>query len=178
MESKNGFTLIELLVTVVIIGILAAVALPQYQKAVERTRATEAVSILNGIQKALDSYFVKYDKYPGNENNGKGVVDGLSNEIEIPIICDLLDEQFCRSKYFVWKISCNNHGCAFVAGRIKNPESIESNEYQNNTEYDLILDSNALSPEFTYKICLSRDTSIGQSVCQSLESQGLVNQQN
>ena len=49
---KKGFTLIELLVVVLIIGILSAVALPQYEKTVEKSRATEAETILRSMRDA------------------------------------------------------------------------------------------------------------------------------
>jgi len=56
MFNKKAFTLIEMLVVVLIIGILAAIALPQYEIAVESSKVSEAVSNLSTIARAVDVY--------------------------------------------------------------------------------------------------------------------------
>lgn len=62
-QITGGFSLIELLVVVLIIGILAAVALPQYQLTVEKARAAQAAVMVNAIAKAQESYFLANNKY-------------------------------------------------------------------------------------------------------------------
>ena len=57
-SCKRAFTLIELLVVVLIIGILAAIALPQYQKAVAKARGAELISMVKAVNTAQEAYFL------------------------------------------------------------------------------------------------------------------------
>ena len=63
---SGGFTLIELLVVVLIIGILAAVAVPQYQKAVRKARAAEYAAWVRRIVEAEQEFFMANGRYTGN----------------------------------------------------------------------------------------------------------------
>lgn len=63
MNNKKGFTLIELLVVVLILGILAAMAMPQYFKAVERSRMTEAVTLMANIADAQQRKYLQVNRY-------------------------------------------------------------------------------------------------------------------
>ena len=76
--NKKGFTLIELLVVVLIIGILSSVALPQYTKAVEKSRAAQVWPILKAINDA--------EKIKNMEMGTEGVVYPL-DELSISLTC-------------------------------------------------------------------------------------------
>ncbi len=75
LYNNGGFTLIELLVVVLIIGILTAVALPQYKIAVAKADYTQAMVVLDTIYKAQKIYFLE---------NGKYAEDLRNLEIDLP----------------------------------------------------------------------------------------------
>ena len=62
--KSAGFTLIELLVVVLIIGILAAIALPQYEKSVKKARAARMRSIMNDYRRSLQRYYQLNRTFP------------------------------------------------------------------------------------------------------------------
>ena len=67
-KNAKGFTLIELMIVVAIIGILAAIAMPQYNKYVARTQVAEAFALLGPVKQALTLYHQETGNFPAWTN--------------------------------------------------------------------------------------------------------------
>ena len=63
-EGQKGFTLIELMIVVAIIGILAAIAIPQFAKYRARAQNTAALSDARNLRTDMEGFFAEWQAYP------------------------------------------------------------------------------------------------------------------
>jgi type IV pilus assembly protein PilE len=73
-RRAGGFTLIEVLIVVAIIGILSAIAVPQYRDYVIRARLTEAFSGLGGVQTGAEEFWNNHHTYSGMDGQNETVL--------------------------------------------------------------------------------------------------------
>ena len=73
-KIQSGFTLIELMIVVAIIGILAAIAIPQYQNYVARAQVAEALVLASGAKTAIAEYRSTKGNWPA-DNKAAGLAE-------------------------------------------------------------------------------------------------------
>ncbi|HHX8311937.1 MULTISPECIES: pilin [Vibrio] len=65
-KKQQGFTLIELMIVVAVIGVLASIAIPQYQKYVAKSEVASALATLTGLKTNVEAYAVENGAFPAN----------------------------------------------------------------------------------------------------------------
>ena len=102
---NKGFTLIELMIVVAIIGILAAIAIPNFIRYQLKSKQAEAKAVLGGIKTSQESFRGDYDNYLTAVAANPGAVPGVSKLAWLPRVCNPL----CARNAIV---NCNEFECA------------------------------------------------------------------
>ena len=152
MGNKNkGFTLIEMLVVVLIIGILAAVALPQYRKSVEKAKLSEALINFKMMKESVAIYLLNH---------------GLPNE-DIYLKDFPLDVELSGGK---WGEQDNEyHTDDYTYYLYINPDFYDIEVTRESENYYILV---SLPNESPKDICFDGNNKMGKFICKYLESQG------
>ena len=116
INHNQAFTLIELLVVVLIIGILTAVALPQYNKAVEKAHFVELSTFVNMLQKGTELWVLQNGGLPQQTTelffSSNNVLD-----IDVAGMGTWQGDTFIShsNNVYAWSLICNEYGCSLTA---------------------------------------------------------------
>jgi prepilin-type N-terminal cleavage/methylation domain-containing protein len=156
---SKGFTLVELLVVVLVIGILSAVALPQYQVAVDKSRFMNYIALARSIKKAEEVYYMANGKYT------RHLVD---LDIDFTHTCKLayINEWQCPDGFFIDLVSANTLPTGAIRVALCPENNTGSNAcYRNSVAtVTVVMDH----PTGTYYPGCTSNDQRGKKICKSL----------
>ncbi len=149
---NNAFTLIELLVVVLIIGILAAIAVPQYQKAVLKARLHQGISLVESIYQAQQAYYLA---------NGTFATDFDSLDVSASLESCEEDGNVSTAKYIC------NFGTIVLNYGFTNVQFIDSTSQI--TYMHFVKENSGFNNEKGDRYCSSKpENKLGKEICQSM----------
>jgi len=114
---RQGFTLIELLVVVLIIGILASIAIPQYFKVVEKSRVAEAQNMFTSIRSGQERVVARTGVYTNNFGNLDIVLRNASG-------VDCTTAAPCQMKFYSLTMALAGRASYTITARRTSPPAI------------------------------------------------------
>ena len=155
VKNNRAFTLIELLVVVLIIGILSAIALPQYQKAVEKSRAAEALTNMRTIVNNVEMVILETGMNDGN-------IYLNTDNWSVQLSGSQWNNGYYVTKYFIYSLEDASGIYAFRCNGV-----CTSAEDVNNVDYELWQDYPSQNNGVSNISCTGY-TDLGTSVCKAL----------
>jgi general secretion pathway protein G len=117
-KRESGFTLIELLIVIAIIGILAAIAIPNLLNAVQRGKQKRSMSDMRTMATAVEAYAVDNNVYPSGQCTGKfTAITTVLNDTSLKVLAPTYIANPVRrdgwSNFFLYNTSSNNQEYGF-----------------------------------------------------------------
>lgn len=179
--TARGFTLIELLVVVLIIGILASVAVPQYTKAVEKSRAAGVIQKVKSLQNAVDMYLLANDWPTVQFTNLSGTSGRENLDISFKANATMKRSGLAVSSYMVFDeyyfyVVCEHDVCYIIAEDNKpyKEQIVRASwyRYKNYTRYQPMDTWNRGTCKY------KSDSSAGKAICEYFKQNSLLSNNN
>lgn len=129
-RTTAGFTLIELMITIVIIGILAAIAYPSYRNYITQTRRSDAQIALTQAANQQEKFFTECNWYAASLVGGRSCGTNTTGTLGISIASPESHYMLSISAGTLNAANCSQYSCGYTL--VANPNNASATGRQNN----------------------------------------------